>query len=485
MPFRNEHASRLQNPDKFDDKSFRRNDSPIFGKKLPVGVEVIWGKIEGKSAPADPVIPQSIRFPKDKYTVAQAKKWLSDNEINYILFEPALKESDFRARVEEQISNIHKALNKLEQELQDGEMEESIKCTFDRSLLSDLKESNHKRDQCMMCSVKPIYDVVWANGHGRAWFCEQHFKDWSTNGDGKDDIVYVKEVKDGEVDEKFADNRNPNIWDESKNKFKEEKVKEQAAKFTLRWHWVPDTDSRFELLINTGKESLDRWDFSGDVIKQNETQAVKKSMNVPTPNGGSFEEWMMWEGSIPGKDVVLHEIEIIKEIEKTDNGTIYMTKNGDRGEHLSKPTRAKFGEGQKAWMDEAGNIYTGNKGGTAFGNPYSKLPAYIEIKDSGDVEIVEDTNQIVSFKFNGKIFNGMYVMRKESANSNTWIFSKGQVVDEEKKKETKESEEEITSTEVPKFIDMTGYNAPIEIKLKNSEYQLISTKNGKLILNRK
>ena len=32
---------------------------------------------------------QSIRFPKDKFTVAQAKAWLKENKQKYILFEPA------------------------------------------------------------------------------------------------------------------------------------------------------------------------------------------------------------------------------------------------------------------------------------------------------------------------------------------------------------------------------------------------------------
>ena len=79
MPFANEHSARLKDPKKFDPESFRRNDSPVFGKKLPAGVEVVWAKLKGKSAPTDPIISQAIRFPDDIYTETEAKKWLDDN----------------------------------------------------------------------------------------------------------------------------------------------------------------------------------------------------------------------------------------------------------------------------------------------------------------------------------------------------------------------------------------------------------------------
>lgn len=73
------------------------------------------------------------------------------------------------------------------------------------------KESKHSHDKCMDCSDPPKYEVKWAEGMGHAWFCESHFKTWSDVN--KDDIDYVKEVKDGRASDKFADNPNPNIKD--------------------------------------------------------------------------------------------------------------------------------------------------------------------------------------------------------------------------------------------------------------------------------
>lgn len=91
MPYPNEHAARLQDPKKFDPKAYRRsNGGTIYGKiKVPVTIAIIWGKLKGKAKPSDKPIPQSLRFPTKSWTADKAKKWLKDNNIKYILFEPA------------------------------------------------------------------------------------------------------------------------------------------------------------------------------------------------------------------------------------------------------------------------------------------------------------------------------------------------------------------------------------------------------------
>jgi len=92
-PFPNEHAARLRKPGDFDPKSFRRTSGgTIFGsKKVPKTISIIWAKLKGKAKPSDPVLPQSLRFPIKNWTVAQARKWLKDNNITVILFEKATK----------------------------------------------------------------------------------------------------------------------------------------------------------------------------------------------------------------------------------------------------------------------------------------------------------------------------------------------------------------------------------------------------------
>lgn len=122
-PYPNEHSARLQDPDRFDEKTYRRKkDGTIYGKiKVPATISVIWGKLKEHNKPADNPIPQALRFPIENWTVAEAKKWLKDNNIKYTRFEPAKKEDvDFATKedldrikkeiVEELTTEIYKAL---------------------------------------------------------------------------------------------------------------------------------------------------------------------------------------------------------------------------------------------------------------------------------------------------------------------------------------------------------------------------------------
>ena len=92
-PYPNEHSARLKEPGLFDEDTIRRKkDGTIYGKiKVPATAAVIWGKLKGSAKPEDMPIPRSIRFPVDNWTVAQAKKWLKDNNVKFIKFEAASK----------------------------------------------------------------------------------------------------------------------------------------------------------------------------------------------------------------------------------------------------------------------------------------------------------------------------------------------------------------------------------------------------------
>ncbi|MCK4785003.1 MAG: HK97 family phage prohead protease [Desulfobacteraceae bacterium] len=92
-PFPNEHSARIKSPGSFDPKTFKRTkDGTIYGsKKVPATAAVIWGKLKGAAKPSDNPIPQSIRFPTENWTAAQAKAWLKDNNVTYETFEAASK----------------------------------------------------------------------------------------------------------------------------------------------------------------------------------------------------------------------------------------------------------------------------------------------------------------------------------------------------------------------------------------------------------
>jgi len=90
-PYPSEHSARLQLPSRYDNFRRTKGGKIYFKTVIPAAIGIIWGHPKGK-APAT-WVPQALRFPKDKYTVAQAKKFLTDNKIAYIKFEPAKKEA--------------------------------------------------------------------------------------------------------------------------------------------------------------------------------------------------------------------------------------------------------------------------------------------------------------------------------------------------------------------------------------------------------
>jgi len=75
MPFTEFHSARILDPKQFDKFSFVKD-------KMGKGVHVNFGIKDGKTH------VQSIRFDAKKFSVADAKKWLSDNDFKAIQFEP-------------------------------------------------------------------------------------------------------------------------------------------------------------------------------------------------------------------------------------------------------------------------------------------------------------------------------------------------------------------------------------------------------------
>lgn len=76
MPYPNEHAARMAEPDQFDKM---RRENGKFGE----GIDVIWGINGGKTE------IQAIRFDKEKFTPEEAKTWLKEHDYKPIEFEPA------------------------------------------------------------------------------------------------------------------------------------------------------------------------------------------------------------------------------------------------------------------------------------------------------------------------------------------------------------------------------------------------------------
>lgn len=65
---------------------------------------------------------------------------------------------------------------------------------------------SHSRSKCMNCSKSPEVEIIWANGHGRAWFCRSDFAKWKKESSWHE-VDAVKPVTDGEVGNKWTDNK--------------------------------------------------------------------------------------------------------------------------------------------------------------------------------------------------------------------------------------------------------------------------------------
>ena len=140
-----------------------------------------------------------------------------------------------------------------------------------------MEKARHKRDQCMECSQPPVYEVLWANGHGHAWFCDKHFKEWVK--ENRDDILSVKEVKDGEAASKFAENTNPNIRDRF---IKKDETSEKIEATNSRLKEIDQSllTLRKDLEIQTELLKKQKADFEKDYMAKGETDYKKVLYSV-------------------------------------------------------------------------------------------------------------------------------------------------------------------------------------------------------------
>lgn len=60
------------------------------------------------------------------------------------------------------------------------------------------------------------------------------------------------------------------------------------------------------------------------------------------------------------------------------------------------------------------------------GNPTPDTPAWVQRLDSGKVKILESTNMVKRYIFQGKKLQGSFILEREDPNSNLWMFSKAE-----------------------------------------------------------
>jgi len=106
-PYPNEHSARIRKPDDFQEGSFR-------SKPITEGVRIIIGRLKGETK----ATTQAYRFHVDHFTAEEAKQWLKDHDISYILFEPAKKSEELEEKPEEKSESEEKIEEKKEEEVE-------------------------------------------------------------------------------------------------------------------------------------------------------------------------------------------------------------------------------------------------------------------------------------------------------------------------------------------------------------------------------
>ena len=101
-------------------------------------------------------------------------------------------------------------------------------------------DARHRPDKCMECNAAPEYEVLWAEGMARAWFCEKHLKEWlkqSVASCAKEgfsnkncELNSLKKLDNKIASKKFGDNKNPNILDSFLSKIPMPEVNQEKKK---------------------------------------------------------------------------------------------------------------------------------------------------------------------------------------------------------------------------------------------------------------
>lgn len=109
-PYPNEHAARINSPEKYD--SVRRQNN-----RFAPGVHAIWG-IKGKVTEL-----QAIRFDKDKFSPEEAKDWLKKHNYKAIEFEPSSDKANTKKVEETTISDA--PIGKISEDIDNNSLGEA------------------------------------------------------------------------------------------------------------------------------------------------------------------------------------------------------------------------------------------------------------------------------------------------------------------------------------------------------------------------
>lgn len=180
-----------------------------------------------------------------------------------------------------------------------------------------IRKERFSNDQCMEngCGEAPQYEVLWAEGMGRCWFCEKHFGGWVKEsakscieeGYSADcEIDYVRKV-DGAVGAKWSDNKNPDIWGSEKKRLGIKKEAEEpdegiAKSGEVERVAIYKVDHKKQLIYGTFLEPL-KVDSQGDFEFAEEVQKAVHGYMINSRKIGVGHKG----GAIPAEPVEIYQ----------------------------------------------------------------------------------------------------------------------------------------------------------------------------------
>ncbi len=167
--------------------------------------------------------------------------------------------------------------------------------------------------------------------------------------------------------------------------------------------------------------------------------AMSKSWRVKVPR---HLRW--WEQNLTGAKArtMIDEIRKVLMNRKMSTQSFVFQKRSWKGSGIKWDLRINLDEALDSWEFSSNPLF--NSGGAgihtkapnnfinlkgdilpnSYGNPDKKLKATIEILDSGDVEIIEKQPLFIHLRFRSKILRGLWVLKRDGANSNLWSMKK-------------------------------------------------------------
>jgi len=180
MPYPNQHAARIREPEGFIKTSF-------ITKQIAAGITIIAGKLKSGGTA---LVTQAYRFAKDKYTASAAKEWMKRNKIKYIKFEEAEDTKDTN-----EVNDMAKK-GKLDK----NEIYATIPNSIE-SMLNKIKDAIDKNNPFGMLrdneyvSVEATFDdsiIVYKWGDGERKYYQAK---WKTNKEGEVEFSDIKQVE--------------------------------------------------------------------------------------------------------------------------------------------------------------------------------------------------------------------------------------------------------------------------------------------------